>query len=259
MPTVTDDSLIRVANLSMSYERKRGREPTSVLQNITLSVDRGELVCIIGPSGCGKSTLLSVLAGYIKPTSGEARINGKLVEEPGSDRLMVFQNPTLFPWYNTRENIAFGLRLRAHRDKRATADQTVTSLLKLAGLTGFEGHYVHELSGGMRQRVEIARALALDPDLLLMDEPFGALDALTRLGMQKELLRIWRETNKTILFVTHDIVEAIVLADRIVVMDARPARIKEIINVDIARPRHHNDPAVTELERRIARLLHVNL
>ena len=143
-------------------------------------------ICIIGPSGCGKSTLLSILAGYVRPTAGEARVNGKRVESPGSDRLMVFQTPTLFPWCTTKENIAFGLRLRGNRRKAGDVGAAVQNLLELMGLKGFEQHYPYELSGGMRQRVEIARALAVDPALLLMDEPFGALDALTRLGMQRE-------------------------------------------------------------------------
>jgi NitT/TauT family transport system ATP-binding protein len=251
------DNLIRIIDLSVVYERKGGRVP--VLRDVTLSVRRGEIVCIIGPSGCGKSTLLSVLAGYIKPTSGEARVNDRPTDKPGPDRLMVFQNPTLFPWCTTRENIAFGLRLAANRSKAKDAPAIIERLLHLIGLNGFEHHYAYELSVGMRQRVEIARALALDPELLLMDEPFGALDALTRLGMQKELLRIWNETGKTILFVTHDINEAIILADRIMVMGPRPARIKETIEVTVPRPRHHDDARVAQLARHIATLLDVNL
>jgi ABC-type nitrate/sulfonate/bicarbonate transport system ATPase subunit len=187
------------------YGGERGRAPLKVLEDVSLEIRRGELICIIGPSGCGKSTLLSILAGYIRPSMGEARLNGNLAKGPGSDRLMVFQSPTLFPWCTTEGNIAFGLRLRANRSKRADANTIVRELIELVGLTGFERHYPYELSGGMRQRVEIARALAVDPTVLLMDEPFGALDALTRLGMQREIVRIWQETGKTILFVTHDI------------------------------------------------------
>src|SRR5262249_47957997 len=157
--------------------------PLKVLEEVSLDVRRGELICIIGPSGCGKSTLLSILAGYVSPTTGEARVNGKTVDRPGSDRLMVFQSPTLFPWCTTEQNIAFGLRLSANRGKVRDLNATVRDLIELVGLKGFERHYPYELSGGMRQRVEIARALAVDPALLLMDEPFGALDALTRIGM----------------------------------------------------------------------------
>ena len=254
-----ENGIIAIRNLSLIYDGERGRAAIKVLEGITLQVQRGELICIIGPSGCGKSTLLSILAGYVRPTAGEARVNGKRVELPGSDRLMVFQTPTLFPWCTTKENIAFGLRLRGNRRKAGDVGAAVQNLLELMGLKGFEQHYPYELSGGMRQRVEIARALAVDPALLLMDEPFGALDALTRLGMQREILRIWKETGKTILFVTHDINEAVVLADRIVVMTQRPARIQELIELDLERPRRHDDARVAALVTRIGSLLNVTL
>ena len=252
-------NIITLHKLSLIYGGERGRAPLKVLEDVSLEIRRGELICIIGPSGCGKSTLLSILAGYIRPSMGEARLNGNLVKGPGSDRLMVFQSPTLFPWCTTEGNIAFGLRLRANRSKRADANTIVRELIELVGLTGFERHYPYELSGGMRQRVEIARALAVDPTVLLMDEPFGALDALTRLGMQREIVRIWQETGKTILFVTHDINEAVVLADRIVVMTSRPARIRELIQLGIERPRRQDDPRVTALVGHVGRLLDITI
>ncbi len=256
--TSSSDEIIRLNEISLAFaQRGRDRQSLKVLDGVTLSVRRGELVCIIGPSGCGKSTLLSILAGYIAPTSGEARVNGRPVERPGPDRVMVFQSPTLFPWCTAEENVAFGLRLASNRRMVKDVDATVRRLLQLVGLVGFEHHYARELSGGMRQRVEIARALAVDPELLLMDEPFGALDALTRLGMQRELLRILSETGKTILFVTHDINEAVILSSRIVVMTPRPARIQELIEVDVERPRRHDDPRVMQLAARIAKLLDV--
>lgn len=253
-----DDHIIQLRNISLVHSGGRGRKSLHVLDNVSLDVRRGELICIIGPSGCGKSTLLSFLAGYIRPCSGEAHVNGKVIDRPGPDQVMVFQSPTLFPWCTARQNVAFGLRLRSNRGKVDDVNSTVQRLLKLVGLVGFENHYAYELSGGMRQRVEIARALAVDPELLLMDEPFGALDALTQLGMQREILRIWSETGKTILFVTHDIGEAVVLATRIVVISPRPARIQEVIEVKVERPRRREDPQVVEIADHVAKLLNVD-
>jgi NitT/TauT family transport system ATP-binding protein len=168
---------------------------------------------------------------------------------------MVFQHPTLFPWYTAAANVAFGLRLRAHRERAAEIPAIVENLLTLVGLRGFGNRYPYELSGGMRQRVEIARALAVDPQVLLMDEPFGALDALTRLTMQREMLQIWERTGKTVVFVTHDIGEAVVLADQVVVLSQRPASVKEIVSINLPRPRSREDPEVAEVARRVATLL----
>jgi NitT/TauT family transport system ATP-binding protein len=248
---------IRFEEVSLSFGGAKGRATLQVLNRVSFDVAVGEFICIIGPSGCGKSTLLSLLAGYLAPSAGHILVGGRTVTAPGSDRVMVFQNTTLFPWLTAGENIAYGLRLRTNRGKAADWRARVSELLALVGLDGFESHYPAELSGGMRQRVEIARALAVDPEIMLMDEPLGALDALTRLSMQNELIQIWQETRKSILFVTHDINEATVMADRIIVMGARPSSVREEIRVDLPRPRHRDDPTLGALSRRIANLLGV--
>jgi NitT/TauT family transport system ATP-binding protein len=245
--------------VSLAFANALGRGALQVLDQVNFYVHCGEFVCIIGPSGCGKSTVLSLLAGYLKPNAGRILVKGVPVAGPGSDRVMVFQSAALFPWFTAAENVAYGLRLAANRKKASGDKADVGRLLDLVGLKGFDRHYPFELSGGMRQRVEIARALAVNPDILLMDEPLGALDALTRLMMQGELVRIWRDTAKTILFVTHDIDEAIIMADRIIVMTSRPARVKEEITVDLPRPRHRDDPKVGSFSRRIANLLGVTI
>jgi NitT/TauT family transport system ATP-binding protein len=248
---------ISFRDVSLAFGSAAGRDRLRVLDGIDFAVEAGEFVCIIGPSGCGKTTLLSLLAGYIRPTAGEMLVDGAPVAAPGSDRVMVFQSATLFPWLTAGANIAYGLRLRRNRGKSPDWRARVNELLRLAGLEGFEHHFPSELSGGMRQRVEIARALAVDPAILLMDEPMGALDALTRLTMQAELIRIWRRTRKTILFVTHDIDEALIMADHIVVLTARPSRIQEKITVELPRPRHRDDPRLCALSRHIGNLLGV--
>jgi NitT/TauT family transport system ATP-binding protein len=246
-------------NVSLAYPGSGNRVTQSVLENVSLEVQAGTFLSIIGPSGCGKSTLLSILAGYVKPTHGEVLVKERLVVGPGSDRVMVFQAPTLFPWCTVRQNIGFGVTLKAHKRDSGEVRKTVDRLQSLIGLDGFGDHYPHELSGGMRQRVEIARALAVDPDVLLMDEPFGALDALTRIAMQREMLHIWQETHKTVLFVTHDIDEAILLGDEIVVMSQRPASIKEIVKVHLPRPRRRDSTEVAQLSSHIANLLDLTL
>ncbi len=248
---------IRFERVSLTFGNVGRRSALKVLDRVNCDVDAGEFLSIIGPSGCGKSTLLSLVAGYIKPSDGRVLVHGKPVAGPGSDRVMVFQSPALFPWLTAAQNVAYGLRLAANRGKARDPKATVAQLLELVGLTGFSEHYPLELSGGMRQRVEIARALAVEPDILLMDEPLGALDALTRRTMQGELIRIWQETGKTILFVTHDIEEAIVMADRVIIMSARPAFVQEEIRIDLPRPRHRDDTRVGSLSRRIAALLGV--
>jgi NitT/TauT family transport system ATP-binding protein len=258
VPT-NDTSQIHFDQVSLAFCSTLGRGTVQVLDHVNFSVRAGEFVCIIGPSGCGKSTILSLLAGYLQPNGGQILVRGVPVAGPASDRVMVFQSTALFPWFTAADNVAYGRRLSANRDKLRGQTPTVDELLDLVGLRGFDRYYPFELSGGMRQRVEIARALAVNPHILLMDEPLGALDALTRLTMQAELIRIWRETEKTILFVTHDIDEAIIMADRVIVMTNRPSRVKEEISVDLPRPRHRDDPRVGSLSRRIANLLGVTI
>jgi NitT/TauT family transport system ATP-binding protein len=217
--------------------RPPNRAAVSALDAFDMDVEEGEFLSIVGPSGCGKSTFLSVLLGLIKPDSGEVRIRGRKITGPGSERAMVFQEFGLLPWRTVQHNIELGLELK--RTAAAKRRHVAERLISLVGLAGFENHYPHELSGGMKQRVGLARALATDPDVLLMDEPFAALDAQTRDLMQVELLRIWREARKTVLFVTHQIDEAIYLSDRVLVMSKRPGRTKKILDIKLPRPREY--------------------
>src|SRR5690242_12385195 len=208
--------LVRFDNVELTFPSASRRRTLDVLREFDLVVRPGEFVAVIGPSGCGKSTLLSLLAGYLRPTGGRILFRGEPITGPGRERMMVFQQPALFPWLTAAGNVRYGLRLRANRRKGGSVERIVADLLRLVELEDFADHYPIDLSGGMRQRLEIARALAVNPEVLLMDEPLAALDALTRRTMQGEVLRIWRETRKTILFVTHDIDEAVVMADRVV-------------------------------------------
>jgi NitT/TauT family transport system ATP-binding protein len=219
------------------------------LQNIQASVGEGEFVCLLGPSGCGKSTLLRIVAGLIPASSGRVLIGSQQVAGCGPDRAFVFQDYALFPWMTVQDNVAFGLAARgvALEERRRRA----LELLKVVGLAQFAEKYPHHLSGGMKQRVSIARALAVEPQILLMDEPFGALDAQTRSVMQDELLRIWASYRKTVLFVTHSISEALLLADTVLLMTARPGRIKSVLRIDLARPRDESEPRMIELRRRL--------
>jgi len=223
------------------------------LKDINLEIPRGQFVCLLGPSGCGKSTLLNAVAGFAPPSSGTITADGQLVKGPGPERGMVFQEYALFPWMTVEDNVAFGLEIKGQPKERIRA--TVDTLLKMLSLADFRTRYPKDLSGGMRQRVAIARVLALDSPIMLMDEPFGALDALTRRNLQDELLRIWAELKKTIIFVTHSIEEAIYLADRIVVMTYRPGTVKRDLLVDLPRLR---DPASAEfnaLKRELGQLV----
>jgi len=230
-----------------------GDKEVVALQNINLDIPRGEFVCLLGPSGCGKSTLLNAAAGFSLPTSGSITADGKLVRGPGPDRGMVFQEYALFPWMTVEQNIRFGLEIKSM--PKDEIETRVTSLLNKLGLIEFRLRFPKDLSGGMRQRVAIARILALDSPILLMDEPFGALDALTRRNLQDELLRIWSELHKTVLFVTHSIEEAIYLADRIVVMTYRPGTVKRDILVDLPRLRDPSSAEFNALKRELGTLV----
>ncbi|MDR7543766.1 MAG: ABC transporter ATP-binding protein [Armatimonadota bacterium] len=246
---------LEVRDLSVVFTRRRGGEVVAV-DRLSLGVRDQEFVSIVGPSGCGKSTLLRIVAGLIRPTAGQVVVDGRPVEGPGADRGMVFQSYTLFPWLTVQGNVEFGLRLRGvSADERG---RVAHRYIELVGLAGTEPAYPKELSGGMQQRVAIARALANEPAILLMDEPFGALDAQTRSVMQELLLRIWEQTHKTVLFVTHDIEEALLLSDRVYVMTARPGRIKAEVTVTLPRPREVgviDTPAFIALRQQIHGLI----
>jgi ABC-type nitrate/sulfonate/bicarbonate transport system ATPase subunit len=228
-------------NIAMAFANTR------VLEDINLSVRDGEFVCLLGPSGCGKSTLLNIVGGFITPAQGEVTIDGERVTGPDPRRIFVFQERGVFPWLTVEQNIGFGLFRQSDAEKR----ERVAYYVQLVGLKGFEGSYPSELSGGMKQRLEVARALAVNPDVLYLDEPFGALDSITRLQMRRELLRIWQAEKKTILFVTHDIEESVQLADRVVVLSARPGRVQRIVDIDIPHPRDLSDPRYIALRDQI--------
>ncbi len=238
--------LIQVQDAWMSFPGKDAN-PIHVLERVSFQVRQGEFVCIVGPSGCGKSTLLNILGGFLKETRGEIAVEGGPVTGPDPGRIFVFQENGVFPWLTVEHNIGFGLLQRTEEERQ----RRVTHYIQMVGLTGFEKSYPRELSGGMRQRVEIARALAAEARVLFMDEPFGALDFLTRLKMRQDLVRIWQAEHKTILFVTHDIEEAVQLADRVLVMSRRPATIQEEVLIDLPRPRDLDSPGYLEARDRI--------
>jgi NitT/TauT family transport system ATP-binding protein len=242
---------IRVAGVNKVF--KSDEREVVALKDIDLDIPDGQFVCLLGPSGCGKSTLLNAIAGFALPSSGSITAGGKLVEEPGPERGMVFQEYALFPWMTVEQNVAFGLEIKGA--PKAEIGARVTQLLEKLGLIDFRSRFPKDLSGGMRQRVAIARVLALDSPIMLMDEPFGALDALTRRNLQDELLRIWDEFKKTIVFVTHSIEEAIYLADRIVVMTYRPGTVKRDIMVDLPRLRDPADSEFNALKRELGQLV----
>jgi NitT/TauT family transport system ATP-binding protein/sulfonate transport system ATP-binding protein len=243
---------LRIDGVSRTFAGVRGGEPVKALLPTDLQVNANDFITILGPSGCGKSTLLRIVAGLDQPTTGKVLLDGRAVTRPGPDRGMVFQSYTLFPWLTVAENIAFGLREKRMPEKEQRA--IVAGYIDLVGLKGFENHWPKQLSGGMQQRTAIARALANDPEILLLDEPFGALDNQTRGLMQELLLGIWEREKKTVLFVTHDIEEAIFMASRVVVMSARPGRIKSDVAVDLPHPRHYTVKTSPEFSALKARL-----
>jgi NitT/TauT family transport system ATP-binding protein len=250
-------SKLEVRNVSLAHHNARTKQVLPVLDDVSLNVFEGELVSLVGPSGCGKTTLLNAIDGLIKVTRGRILVDGRDIEGPGPDRALVFQNDSLFPWRTVVNNISYGLDLQGKLSKRDRRERALR-LVELVGLNGFEDHYPHELSGGMRQRVNIARALAMEPQLLLLDEPFAALDAQTREFMQVELLKILARAKATALFITHQINEAVFLSQRVAVLSARPAKIKDIIDIDLPAARTldlKHEPAFVALERRIWRLI----
>jgi NitT/TauT family transport system ATP-binding protein len=227
--------MIELRGCRKAFAGQQGRTTVAALDGVDLTVPTGEFVCVLGPSGCGKTTLLKIIAGLLAPDKGEVRIDGRPVTGPGPDRAMVFQQFALLPWADVLANVSFGLGLR--HVPRAAYEPRARELIRAVGLEGFEGHYPRQLSGGMQQRVGLARALAVDPQILLMDEPFGALDAQTRRLLQEDLLALLERTPKTVVFVTHSMDEAVRLGDRVVLLSPRPGRVVETIDVGLPRPR----------------------
>jgi NitT/TauT family transport system ATP-binding protein len=234
--------------ICLSYRAQSG-ERLLALDHINLQVKAGEFLCVVGPSGCGKSTLLLLIAGLHQQTSGQILIDGQPVQGPGTDRIMIFQEHGLFPWLTVGQNVEFGMKMKGIG--KAEREEKTAYYLRLVHLAKFKDSYIHQLSGGMRQRVAIARALATEPDVLLMDEPFAALDAQTRDLLHDELERIWSETGRTIIFVTHNVREAIRLGDRVALLTFRPGRVKREFPVNLPRPRHLEDPHVARVAREI--------
>ncbi len=248
-------ALIEFVDVGVCYQRRGGGE-TVALERTSLTIAPGEFICIVGPSGCGKTTLLHCLDGLHAPTSGSILIDGREITAPGRDRAMVFQSASLMPWRTVVRNVTYGLELQGVPLR--VAIPRAQAMIELVGLAGFEDRHPGELSGGMQQRVNLARALVIDPEVILLDEPFAALDAQTRELMQTELLRVWDATKKTAVFITHQISEAVYLADRVVVMSARPGRVKAIVPVPIPRPRPasaRRDPQMHALENDVAALI----
>jgi NitT/TauT family transport system ATP-binding protein len=253
------DTVISARNVTAGYENRRAKTRLIALRDVSLDVRRGEFLAIVGPSGCGKSTFINMVAGFLKPLEGEIFVEGKRVEGPGADRAMVFQDYALLPWRTVEKNVRFAMENRRSRPSKDEQAERVSEALALVGLSGFEKSFPHELSGGMRQRVGIARALVTKPDILLMDEPFGAVDAMTREAMQAEFEKIIAKTHQTVIFITHSIDEAVMLGDRVAIVSNRPGRIREVVDIDLPRPRLEGDtkltPRFAELREHIWSLL----
>jgi ABC-type nitrate/sulfonate/bicarbonate transport system ATPase subunit len=247
------NSLMACRNLGKTFYDIREGQRVVALQDISLDIARREFVTVIGPSGCGKTTLLNILAGFEPASFGQALLEGRPITGPGADRGVVFQEYALFPWLTLRQNVEYGPRERGLPAREAR--ELIDSTLRMVGLTGAENRYPHELSGGMRQRVALARILVNDPKILLMDEPFAALDAQTRATLQRELARLWAETGKTVLFITHSVEEAVLLGDRVIAMTARPGRLKADVPVPLPRPRDPTSPTFNDHRRAIEKLL----
>lgn len=243
---------LRLEFREVSHHFELNGAPLPVLQRISLAIAPGEFVALLGPSGCGKSTLLRLAAGLDQPTGGQVLGDGQPIGKPDPERVLVFQDPTLFPWRNVRGNVSIGLEARGQLDKSA---ERIDQALRLVRLDGFASVFPHQLSGGMAQRAALARALINDPRLLLLDEPLGRLDSLTRLAMQGELVSLWQRAGYTVLLVTHDVEEALLLAERVIVLSERPARIKAEIRVDQAYPRHRDDPELVALRHKVLDIL----
>jgi NitT/TauT family transport system ATP-binding protein len=247
---------VEVEDLSVVFKRRDQYGPLLVLESTSFKINPGEFVCLLGPSGCGKSTILNLIAGFLKPTRGQVLVDGQPVKKPGADRGFVFQQYSLLPWKTTFENVEFGLKIRGV--SRTERTELVNDYLNRVGLYKHRHSYPHQLSGGMQQRASIVRALVNSPSVLLMDEPFAALDAQTRHMMQELLLNIWSDLNSTVIFVTHDIEEAVFLSDRILVMGVRPGRIKKTVVVNLERPRHIDtilSPNFVNLNRQVFELI----
>ncbi|MBS3057724.1 MAG: ABC transporter ATP-binding protein [Candidatus Diapherotrites archaeon] len=247
MSNMPNDQIV-VTNVNKCFSLGQPEE-LYALDMTNLVIKKGEFFCLLGPSGCGKTTLLNILAGFEKPTNGRVLIEGKEVTGPNPKYITIFQEHGLFPWRSVLDNVKFGLEANAMGSQQMK--KIAMKYIKLVGLEGFEKSYPRELSGGMKQMVAIARALAVDPEIIFMDEPFGALDTMTRIRMQEELIRIFREMHKTIIFVTHNIDEAIYLGDRVAVMSPRPGKIKKIFAISIERPRHRSDKRLLNIKKEI--------
>ena len=241
---------LKIDNVYKEYQGRNGK--TIALNGVSLDIKENEFICVVGPSGCGKSTMLNIIAGLLEPTSGTVSLDGKVIEGTGVERGVVFQQYALFPWRTVLKNVMFPLEMK--NVPKAEAEAIARKYIKSVGLEGFEKSFPKELSGGMKQRVAIARAYAANPEVLLLDEPFGALDAQTRVQLQSELLETWEKEKKTCFFITHDVDEAVILAQRVIIMSARPGRIKKIVDIDIPYPRTQatkTDPRFLELKSEI--------